>query len=764
MSTSDTPPTLPPRPRAVGINSPAPPDHNGTSTASIEFSSKSEITIDQLLARLPSDSRDIVESAYRLAHRLHDGQLRRTGEAYITHPLVVASYLADLNMDGPSIAAGLLHDVLEDTDLTRDELALQFPEPVPSIVQGVTKISRINFQTTHEAQVENLRLMILAMAQDIRVVIVKLCDRLHNMKTLKAMPEEKRLKISQETMDIYAPLANRLGMSQIKSELEDLAMRWLFPAEYQALTRHIATRRAEREALVEQSLVYLREYLGRNFKNLVISGRPKHFYSIYKKMKEDALSFDQIYDLNALRIICDSESQCYEIMGMIHSVWHPVPGRIKDYIGMPKKNMYQSIHTTVIGYKGVRTEIQIRTRAMHQVAEFGIAAHWKYKEQDSPVKMEERLTWLRQLTEWITDVNEPQGLLEALKRDVFADRVMCFTPKGRVLELPAKATPIDFAYAIHSDIGQECVGAKVNGRMVNLRTELQNGDVVEIMTSKTGHPSRDWLDYAVTGRARQKIKHWLKEKNTAQWIETGRRMILEVLRERHIEISTQELDNALAGIVDDYKLHTIGDLLMEIGFGAVSATAAIARMNPEWTRRPIARKTVRKAPAPTPVDPQRRKQRSQVTVEALGDMPTRTAACCNPIPGDPIVAYVTRGRGLSIHKEHCSSIIRALRDPAEAERIHSASWNNTTDVNHAVLISVLASDRTGLLNDVSSTFSRYNIFIEGSHTRSDRKRGTATLLFDVVVHNVEELNTVLTAIRSLEGVLVAERKRRSELK
>jgi GTP pyrophosphokinase len=714
------------------------------------------ITINEVLSKTPADSRDLVRKAYELAHRLHEGQFRRSGEPYIHHPLMVASYLADLNMDGPSIAAGILHDVLEDTAVTRDELAAEFPEPIPSIVQGVTKISRINFQTTHEAQVENLRLMILAMAQDIRVVIVKLCDRLHNMKTLKVLPNEKRIQISQETMDIYAPLANRLGMSRIKSELEDLAMRWLLPDEYKELSKLIATRRVEREALVAESIAFLKGYLGKYFPNLQISGRPKHFHSIYKKMREQGLSFDQIYDLSALRVICETESQCYEIMGLIHAVWHPVPGRIKDYIGMPKKNMYQSIHTTVIGYKGTRTEIQIRTRNMHQVAEYGIAAHWKYKEQDSPVKMEERLAWLRQLTEWITDLNEPSGLLEALKQDVFADRVMCFTPRGDVIELPANATPIDFAYAIHTRVGDQCIGAKINDRMVNLRTKLQNGDVVEILTSTTGHPSRDWLDHVVTGRARQKIKHWLKEKNTAQWIDTGRRAITDLLKERNLHVGQNELDLALTTLLPVYKLQNINDVLMEIGFGSISASAAIARMNPDWVRKAPAR------PARKGAGEGRKKPKGLVTVEGLAGVPMRVAACCSPIPGDPIVAFVTRGRGVTIHNEQCRSIQRALHDPEEAARIHPAHWNGEEATSHPATLRVVAEDRTGLLNDVSSIITRHNIFIEGCITRSDRKRGTATLIFDVNVADVRELETVLSAIRVKDGVLTAERRRRGD--
>jgi len=737
---------------------PGPPEQAALASVSGELTLQSLVTFDDLIARTPPEARDLVARAYDTAHRLHAGQFRRSGEPYINHPLMVAYYLADLNMDGPSIAAGLLHDVLEDTAMTRDELAAVFPEPVPSIVQGVTKISRISFQTNRDAQIENLRLMILAMAQDIRVVIVKLCDRLHNMKTLKALSPEKRIKISEETMDIYAPLANRLGMSKIKGELEDLAMRWLLPDEYKRLRELVNVRKAEREAIVDESIVFLRAYLGKFFPNLQITGRPKHFYSIYKKMKEQGLSFDQIHDLNALRVICEEETQCYAIMGMIHGVWHPIPGRIKDYIGMPKKNMYQSIHTTVIGYKGVRTEVPIRTRGMHQIAEYGIAAHWKYKEANSEVKMEERLSWLRQLTEWITDLNEPNGLLDALKKDVFADRVMCFTPKGDVIELPANATPIDFAYAIHTRVGDQCIGARINDRMVNLRHRLENGDVVEIITSSMGHPSRDWLDHVVTGRAKQKIKHWLKEKNTAQWIDTGRRSVTNLLKERGFHIPQPELDAGLETLLTAYNLQSVNDLLMEIGFGSISAAAAIARINPDWAR-PAKRRGAGKT---TPAEPRNKSNEGGIQVEGLEGVPVRLPACCSPIPGDPIMGFITRGRGVTVHQLSCRTVQRALKDPQESQRLHQAYWSQGDGRVHPVSLRIVAEDRTGLLNDVSSIITKHNIFIDGCQTRSDHKKGVATLVFDVNVRDVSEVDTVLKSISQRDGILTAERRRRGD--
>ncbi len=712
-----------------------------------------DLGIERLLEISPAESRGLIRKAYELADRLHEGQKRISGEAYIHHPLAVAWFLAELNLDGPSIAAGLLHDVLEDTEITREELAEQFPGPTSDIVQGVTKITKMSFMTTREAQVENLRLMILAMAQDIRVVIVKLCDRLHNMQTLRHLPAEKRLAVAQETLDIYAPLANRLGIQRIKIEMEDMAMRWLHPEAYHTLAKKVARRKEEREQLVKESIAELQRYLTEQGKQAEITGRPKHFYSIYRKMKDQGLTFDQIYDLNAIRIICEEEAQCYEVLGLVHALWPPLPGRFKDYIGMPKKNLYRSLHTTVIGHDGAITEIQIRTRAMHEVAEYGIAAHWMYKEKGSEIQKDERLNWLRQLTEWITDVNEPSGLLEALKQDVFADRVLCFTPRGKVIELPASATPIDFAYAIHTEVGEQCIGARINNRMVNLRTKLQNGDVVEILTSPNGHPSRDWLDYVVTGRARQKIKHWLKGRNIDEWVDNGRKALNRLLQERHIHVTQAELDEALVRLLPVYKLQNTNDLLVEIGFGSISPQAALARMNPDWAGK------ARKPPTRTKAD--RRRSTGPIEIEGLEGVEMRLANCCSPIPGDPIVAFVTRGRGVTVHHEDCANLDRIRRDGGEIARLMPARWRMGEQATHTVVLRVEAEDKSGLLNSLTSILSRHNIFINSCHTRSDHKKGTATLQFEVNVRDVQQVEDVLAAMRAENAVLSATRRKRA---
>lgn len=714
---------------------------------------ESDPTIDDLLALTPEESREVVRRAYEFADHFHAGQKRKSGEPYVFHPITVACYLAQLHMDGPSIAAGLLHDVLEDTEMTPESLAEIFPEPIPQIVQGVTKITRIRFSTRREAQVENLRMMILAMARDVRVVIVKLCDRLHNMKTLSYLKPEKRIEISQETLDIYAPLANRLGIASIKSDLEDLAMRWIHPDAYEELTRLVSRKRHEREKLLKNAIDYLYEYLSPNHPTIIIKGRPKHFYSIFTKMRDQKLTFEEIYDLNAIRIICEEESECYEILGLIHAIWPAMPGRLKDYISMPKKNLYQSIHTTVLGMGGHITEIQIRTREMHRVAELGIAAHWAYKE-GSEIQNDDRLAWLRQLTEWITDPNEPEGFLEALRRDPFADRVLCFTPRGDVQELPAQATPIDFAYSIHTRIGEQCVGAKINGRMVNLRTQLNNGDVVEILTSKTGHPSRDWLEYVVTGRARQKIKHWLKAKNIDEWVDRGRKALLRLIQERHLEVPPQQLESALAGILDAYKMQTVSDLLVEVGFGSLSAHAVLARANPDWMTS--ARKPSRQTQSKTK---NRKKKAGAILVEGADDTPARVANCCSPIPGDRIVAYVTRGRGITVHSDNCPNVLRAKKDPQECARLLRASWTGEEGAHFGAAISVMCEDRSGLLNDITGVIASEDVFIKGCQTKSDMTRGKAILWFDVNVRNAEQLEQMLKAIRNQRGVIKAERKR-----
>ncbi|MCB2154507.1 bifunctional (p)ppGpp synthetase/guanosine-3',5'-bis(diphosphate) 3'-pyrophosphohydrolase [bacterium] len=712
-----------------------------------------EESIAALIEKTPDKpgARDLVRHAFEVAEKLHADQRRKSGEPYIEHPLAVAHMLCDINMDAAAIAAGLLHDVLEDTELTLENMHELFPEPVPTLVEGVTKISRMHFDTTRDHQIENLRKIILAMARDIRVIIIKLCDRLHNMRTLRSLPPDRRIAIARESLDIYAPLANRMGMVRIKTELEDLAMYWIYSNEYRQLSKMIAKKKIERETHLQKSMGFLRNYLSElGHDDVDIKGRSKHFYSIFRKMRNQGLTFEEIYDLNALRILCKTEAQCYEILGQIHSIWHPVPGRIKDYIGMPKPNMYQSLHTTVIGLEGMVTEIQIRTQDMHRVAEYGIAAHWKYKEGRIDQSIDKRLQWLRQLADWATEATDPSNFLDGLKKDVFADVVLCFTPRGDVIELPAGATPIDFAYAIHTQVGERCVGARVNRRMVSLRTTLTHGDVVEIQTSQTGHPSRDWLDVVVTGRARSKIKHWLKSKEMVRWVTDGRESLNRLLKERNIDVTKSELDKHLETLLEPFRLQTIDDLLAEIGFGSISPQAALTRMNPEWSK-PRQSRSPRKRP--------KRKQ-GAITVDGIDDMPIKIANCCNPIPGDPIVGFITRGRGVTVHHRNCSNVSRFRNQEGESQRILPAVWNTEGPISHTVFLRVETFDRAGLLMDLTREISKHNIFIVACHTRSQKGKGTATLRFEVDVSDITQLEEVLASIRQVRNVIKAERTNR----
>ena len=702
-----------------------------------------EESFSTLLDKVPDKAggRDLVRHAFEVAQKLHADQFRKSGEPYIEHPLAVAHMLCDINMDAATVAAGLLHDVLEDTDLTIEDMRELFADPVPNLVEGVTKIGKMHFDTTRDHQIGNLRKIILAMARDIRVIIIKLCDRLHNLRTLRSLLPDRRIAIARESLDIYAPLANRMGMVRIKTELEDLAMYWLYPNEYRELSKMIDKKKTERDTHLQKAMGSLRNFLSElGHGDVEIQGRSKHFYSIFRKMRTQGLTFDEIYDLNALRILCDTESRCYEILGQVHSIWHPVPGRIKDYIGMPKPNMYQSLHTTVIGLEGMVTEIQIRTREMHSVAQYGIAAHWKYKEGRIDAAIDKRLQWLRQLADWAAEAGDPNNFLDELKRDVFADIVLCFTPRGDVIELPAGATPIDFAYAIHTQVGERCVGARVNRRMVSLRTTLNHGDVVEIQTSQTGHPSRDWLDAVVTGRARSKIKHWLKSKEMVRWVNDGREALNRLLKERNIDVSKAELDKHLHTLLEPFRLQTLDDLLAEIGFGSISPQAALTRMNPEWSKPRQAR------------GPRKRPKRKEGAI--------LIANCCNPIPGDPIVGFVTRGRGVTVHHRNCSNVGRFEDQEGEAQRILPARWNTEGPISHTVFLRIETFDRGGLLMDLTREIAKHNIFIVACHTRSHKTKGSATLRFEVDVTDITQLEDLLVSLRLVRNVVSAERTNR----
>jgi len=726
---------------------------------------------DQVLQYVLGDAReryaepdlDLLRRAYEFARTAHEGQSRASGEPYITHPVEVAHILADRGMDPHGLAAALLHDTIEDcSGVEHARLKEEFGEAVADLVEGVTKISNLHFGTRKEEQVENLRKMILAMARDIRVVIIKLADRLHNIRTLGSLSREKQEKIARDTMDVYAPLANRLGMTRIKSELEDGSMYYMHPIEYKQIAHKVALKRAEREALVAKSIEVLRTELESQGLKANIQGRSKHLYSIFLKMEKQSLPFDEIYDLIGLRVICEDLPTCYEVLGLVHKLWRPLPGRFKDYIAMPKENMYQSLHTTVVGLGGHRIEIQVRTAEMHRFAEDGIAAHWKYKEgKKGRQDLEEKLAWLRKLTDWLNEVRDPGEFMDALRKDVFSDTVFCFTPKGDVIELPTGATPLDFAYAIHTNVGDTCVGAKVNRRIVPLRYTLQNGDFVEIQTSKMGHPSPDWLDIVKTSRARTKIKHWLRTKNFPENVEKGRDQLAKALRARNIPLDWTLIEKNATQALRSYKVGSFDELLGEIGFGGLQSTHVAQRLYPDAAAM-AAEEAAAAAPAAkvSAREKKARKKSSQgVVVDGLANTVVRYAGCCSPVPGDEIVGFVTIGRGVTIHQKACKGLLKALEQNGQEAKILPAEWDMQHLPVRRVSVRLECQDRRGLLTDVTGIMTSNNIFIHESKTKS--KADLAVLKFVIEVRNVDQLNNLFNQLRQVKGVLNLSRDSRS---
>jgi len=697
------------------------------------------------------DELSMIEKAYHFAEEAHKGQMRASGDPYFTHSCAVAELLADLHMDYHSICAGLLHDVLEDTAVTDTLLAGEFLEPIVELVRGVTKISSLSFHTAMEKQAENLRRMMIAMARDIRVIIIKMCDRLHNMRTLDFLPAPKKLSIARDTLEIYAPLANRLGMMRIRSELEDLSMKYLYPNEYRDLvekTRHHAPVRTE---LIERTKVKLAAELEKRGIPAHIEGRSKHFYGSFSKMQRQEITFEEIYDLTAIRVITDTVAHCYEILGLLHSIWRPIPSRFKDFIALPKENQYQSLHTTVIGLDGEVTEIQIRTWEMHRIAEEGIAAHWKYKEgRQGPSDIDKRLQWLRQIIEWLKDIRNPSDFVDALKEDVFADTVYCFTPKGDIVEMPGGATPLDFAYHIHTEVGNTCVGARVNKKYVTLKTPLTSGDVVEIITSKNAHPSRDWLDLVKTTRARNKIKHYLKTKEFDLYARTGHDLLQKALRARNLSLSSEEVKEQMDSIIKGSRVNSLEELYFEIGFGSLPV-------------QEVAMKLVRQTIAAAPRKKKVKKDRTPgIIVQGIHDAFVNYSKCCNPIPGDPIEGFVTRGRGISIHKTDCPSLLRLKNDPNnDPSRIVRVSWDTENLPGRRVTVNVVARDRTGLLKDISSCISHLNLNVEESHTKVIPQKHQARFRFQITIYDTNDLNNLLNQIQNVPGVISISRTMRA---
>ncbi len=707
-----------------------------------------ETLIEEIPKYQPGADLDVLARAYRFSAASHQGQQRASGEPYLSHPLEVANLLVDFKMDVTTVTAGLLHDVLEDTTATKADLEREFGGEIAELVDGVTKIGKLAFSSREERQAENFRKMLVAMARDLRVLMIKLADRLHNMRTLDYLSPDRAKKIAQETLDIYAPLAHRLGMAKVKAELEDLALRSLSPGDYVDLQKRVAKRRLEREADINQVIAILQRKLSEVGIDSQIRGRPKHFYSIWKKMHDQGREFDEIYDLTAVRVITASVRDCYGALGVIHSLWKPVPGRFKDFIAMPKVNMYQSLHTTVIGPKGDPVEIQIRTREMHRIAEEGIAAHWLYKERKAGKdKLDESLVWLRQLIETQQDTKDPREFMDTVRVDLFPDEVYVFTPKGDVKALPEGATPLDFAYAVHTKVGEHCVGAKVNAKLVPLRFTLRQGDIVEIVTSPNQHPSRDWLKIVKSTRARAKINQWLKVEERARSIELGREMFEREARKYRLNptalLGGEEIKKAAA----DFGFAGADELLAAIGYGKSSVHQVLNKLAPNALLE-TPEKPKPSATRPAPVD--------GVRIRGVDDLLVRFARCCNPLPGDPIVGFITRGRGLTVHARDCLTVAKSVLD---RERLIDVEWDVEEPGKRPVRIAVyIGKDRPGLLSEITGAISARNGNITKAEvTVTDDRRGINN--FVVEVADLRQLQDIIAAIRDVRDVINVERVR-----
>jgi GTP pyrophosphokinase len=706
--------------------------------------------LEKMSRYLPGADLSLIEKAYVFSAKVHQGQVRLSGEVYLNHPLEVSAILADMKMDIATVASGLLHDTVEDTYGTLDEIQQTFGPEIAALVDGLTKISKITLATHEEQQAENFRKMLLAMAKDIRIVLIKLADRLHNMRTLEFLPPENQIKIAQETLDIYAPLANRLGIDRIKTELEDLSFRYLHPEEYRNLAREVAWKKEERERYIQEVSSIISEKLSSYGLGGKVGGRPKHFYSIYKKMKAQNLEFEQVYDVIAFRIILNTVKDCYEALGILHSLWKPVPGRFKDYIAMPKANGYQSLHTTVIGPYGERVEIQIRTEEMNRTAEEGIAAHWQYKEgKGIAPKDSKQFAWVRQLLEWQQDLRDPREFLETVKIDLFPDEVYVFTPKGAVKQFPIGSTPVDFAYSIHTQIGQQCVGAKVNGKIVPLRYPLKNGDIVEIVTNPAHQPSKDWLKFVKTSRARTKIRQWIKAEARERSVDLGKEICEREFKKYHLDFGKTIKSDGMNKIIRDLSLQSADDLMAEVGYGNVSSRQIIGKLLPpekldkekkEESRLQRLTKIIRREP-------------SGIQIRGIQDMMVRFGKCCNPLPGDAISGYITRGRGVTVHTTDCPNILGS--DP---ERVIQVSWNLKEKAVHAVRVRVICNDKKGLLAEISSALasSEVNIVRADVTTTEDKK---AICNFELEVRDLKHLQNAFRALTKLKNVLKVERLR-----
>ena len=728
------------------------------------FADKFSKLLNLVRANRPGDDLDIIRKAWDFCLEHHKGQMRASGEPFVLHPLEVALVLAEMKLDSTAIAAGLLHDAIEDTKAEAEEIRAKFGEQVEHIVEGVTKIDKIQFANREDRQAENVRKMLLAMVSDVRVVLIKLADRLHNMRTLEHLSPEKQQSIARETLDIYAPLAHRLGMGKVRGELEDLSFRYVDPFTYEQVHEAVEARRKEGEQFLNGVEGLLMEKLRENNVKARVEWRIKRLYSINQKLQKSKISVDQVYDLLALRVITSSVPDCYAVFGLIHSIWRPVPGRIKDFIAMPRPNLYQSLHTTVMGEGGHQFEVQIRTEEMHRIAEEGIAAHWKYKANGSPISArdEQRLAWVRQLVEWPREMTDPNEFLSTLKIDLYPEEVYTFTPKGKVVVLPKDASPLDFAYSIHTEVGNTCVGAKVNGRIVPLRSKLRNGDIVEVVTQNGHTPSRDWLSFVKSARARNKIKHWLNEHQRERAIEIGRKLLDREARKYKIALSRFE-EADYARIAAEYSVATPNDLMAAIGFGKYSARQVLNRLSPGIVSQPGSE---HEHSGDAVSDAVKRVSLSSsndsLQVEGQNELLVYRARCCNPIRGEEIIGYVTRGKGVAVHARSCPNVQNLLY---ESDRRVSVEWARPAEeaagrpATYPVRLTVFCDDRPGMLRELTAIISD-----EGTNIRNvDSRPGSnadAIVEFVVEIEDVRQLTRLVQGMRRVPGVRDVQRSQK----
>ena len=692
----------------------------------------------------------VIAEAYAFALEAHKGQTRLSGEDYIQHPLHVAYILAELELDVVTIAAAILHDVVEDTSVTLEDIEAHFGEEITLLVDGVTKLSRIEYTSKEEQQVESLRKMFLAMAKDIRVIIIKLADRLHNMRTLSAQPKNKQKAKAKETLELFAPLAHRLGIFRIKWELEDRSLRYLKPDTYYDLVKKISMRRTEREEYINEVIAILEQELEKVEVKADISGRPKHFYSIYNKMVKEGKELNEIYDLIAVRVIVNNIKDCYGVLGIVHALWTPIPGRFKDYIAMPKPNMYQSLHTTVIGPRGEPFEVQIRTWEMHRTSEYGIAAHWKYKENlEGDKQFDQKLAWLRQLLEWQRDMPDAKEFMESLKIDFFSDRTYVFTPKGDVVELPAGSVPIDFAYKVHTHVGHECTGAKVNNRIVPLDYKLKTGDIVEILTSKGSGPSRDWVKIVQTSQAKNRIRHWFKQENRESHILKGREALEKEIAKQGLKNSDCFQNDRLLEAGKKFNLGKVDDVFAAVGDGSLTAQQIVTKIKDKYFP-----KEEQELPELTLTEGSG-KSSAGISIKGVGDVMVRLSMCCNPIPGDEIVGYITRGRGVSIHRTDCPNILHYRKE--EPQRIlEEVFWDNETQVAYKVAIEVEAMDRPRLATDIMNVLADTKINVNAINARAV-SASLALIDLKIEVTSMEQLSHIMEKVSRVKDVMEVRR-------